>query len=413
MKRGLLLLPLLWLACSTDNGDNVFGPQFGPNGANDASADGAPITGDDDGGGTTTDGGGDDGASGDSAVPCTAGTVGVLAGGDAALTGAIRTGNGAWTGAAISGGSATDKPALVAFGSGFLGVTRGTGDVLVSTAYTTSWSTATTFGNSGVKGPPALTVVGTSAHLVYSAGSGPNRDYAHGIHDGNAWNTADAIVGTGVANDHSFGTVGAGLGTAGTTVVFVENGTDYNLYTRTFDSAWSGATQITGASSIGADVPTPPVLVSATTAWDVVAVYVAKTTRRLSYATRDSGTKAWTDRGVIHDFATTNEPFTFARISSSSYVVAFRGQDNNGYYANGTVNGSGGITWTAAQSIGGGGPVAVDATPAIAKGICGDDAIVVYATSSTVKATRLRGTTWTPAENVTGASGGHVAVAVR
>jgi hypothetical protein len=422
-RWSLAFLPLVALhaawgtACGTDNGDTVFGPTFEAGGSSGASSSGTSgassgSPGDPDGS-ANQDGGGDDGATTDSSTSsCAAGTVAVLAGNDTSLSGAIQSKGGAWSGAAIAGGAALSKPALVAFGQGFLGATHGSGNVLQSTQYTTAWSAATTFGNTGVKGPPTLAVAGTKAHVVYSAGPAAKRDFAHGIHDGNAWNTADAIVGT-AQNDFSFGTLGAGLMGAGAEVVFMENGTDYKLYTRQYTTAWSAPTVVSNAPSIGADVPAFPVITSAEGKYDLVAVYVAQTTRRLSYAGRDATGKAWVNGGVVHDFATTNEPFSFARVGTSIFLVVFRGQDGNGYYARGTVDAAGTFTWVAAQPIGGAGNVAVDSAPAIARGVCGDDAIVVYASAGQVKATRLRGTTWTASETVTGASGSRVAVATK
>lgn len=171
--------------------------------------------------------------------------------------------------------------------------------------------------------------------------------------------------------------------------------------------------RIPNANSIGNDLPTPPVLVGAEGAVNLVAVYVEQTTRRLSYATRDAGSKAWTDHDVVHMLATTAEPFSAARIGQATFMVAFKGQDGNGYYAQGLMGAAGTIAWNAAQPIGGGVNVAVDSAPAVAKGVCGDDAIVVYASGGAVKATRLRGPSWTTPETIAGASGSRVAVVTR
>lgn len=402
-------------ACGTDNGETVFGPIFEAGAS--SSSGGASSSGSSGGadGSTTEDAGGGEDAGGDpdtGTSSCASGTVAVLAGSDTSLSGAIQSKGGGWSGGAIAGGSAVSRPSLVPFGAGFLGATHGSGNVLQSTQYTTTWSAAVTFGNAGVKGPPTLAALGAIAHVVYSAGPGPNRDFAHGIHDGNAWNAADAIVGTG-GQDKSFGTLGAGLHGDGSSVVFMENGDDKKLYTRSFTTAWSSPTAVTDASSIGNVVPAFPVITAAEGKYDLVAVYVQDVTRRLSYASRDATGKAWVDGGVVHDLATTNEPFSFARIGTSAFIVTFRGQDNNGYYARGTVDANGTFTWNAAQAVGGAGNVAVDSAPAVARGVCGDDAIIVYASAGQVKATRLRGTTWTAPETVTGASGARVAVATK
>lgn len=422
MKHGRLLfaflsavLTLPAAACGTDNGDTVFGPTFEAGVTSSSGGGSSGSIGVEPDAGTTDDDAGvddDGGGTKDATTTCASGTVAVLAGNDTSLSGAIQSNGGAWSGAAIAGGSALSKPALVPFGAGFLGASHGSGNVLLSTQYTTAWSAATAFGNAGVKGPPALATSGTSAHVVYSAGPGPNREFAHGIHDGNAWNAADAIVGTG-PTDKSFGTLGAGLVGDGAAVVFMENGGDKKLYTRSFTTTWSSPTAVTNAASIGNEVPAFPVLTSAEGKYDLVAVYVQDVTRRLSYASRDATGKAWLSGGVVHDFATTNEPFSFARVGTSTFLVTFRGQDGNGYFARGSVDANGTFTWNAAQAVGGGGNVAVDSAPAVARGVCGDDAIVVYASAGQVKATRLRGTTWTAAESVTGASGSRVAVATK
>lgn len=406
-------------ACGTDNGETVFGPTFGPNdkdGAASSSSGNASSSGGSSGdpdSSTPDDGGQTDGGNDASVGPCASGTVAVLAGGDASLSGAIQTKGGAWSGGAIAGGSALSRPALVPFGQGFLGATHASGNVLHATAYTTSWSAPAVFGNAGVKGPPTLAVAGAKAHVVYSAGPGPNREFAHGVHDGNAWNAADAIVGTS-QQDKSFGTLGAGLIGDGNDVVFMENGGDEKLYTRTFTTgAWSSPTAATGADTIGNTLPAFPVLTTAEGKWDLVVMYVQKETRRLAFAARDATGKAWVNVGIVHNDANTAEPFSFARVGTSTFLVTFRGQDGNGYFARGTVNGAGVFSWAAAAAIGGGANVAVDSAPAVARGVCGDDAIVVYASAGQVKATRLRGTSWTPSESVTGASGARVAVATK
>jgi hypothetical protein len=91
--------------------------------------------------------------------------------------------------------------------------------------------------------------------------------------------------------------------------------------------------------------------------------------------------------------------------------VAFRGQDLKGYVSTGTI-GASSITFTAAVPVAPGGAL-VDSAPSVAKGICGDDAIAVFASASQVRATRLRAGVWSAPEAVTGASGSRVAVATR
>ena len=100
-----------------------------------------------------------------------------------------------------------------------------------------------------------------------------------------------------------------------------------------------------------------------------------------------------------------------ARISPSKLVATFRGNDQRPYWMSGTI-GASAITWSV--------PVAlladtskVDGPPAVAKGICGDDAIAVFAAGGQIRATRYRGTSWSVPEAVGGASGSRVSVATR
>jgi hypothetical protein len=411
---------LLVLACSTDNGDTTHGPDIGKLPQRDANVpdgkillpDGAIV---DDPDATDPEGG--------STAHClngTApdGTIAVLAGDDVALKGAVQSQGGAWIATPVARGAAKSKPALVAFGAGFLGVTQGEGDALQWTIFRSCWTSATNFGTAGVKGAPSIAVAGTSAHVVYSAGPGADREYHHGIHDGNAWNAATANVGDKAAMPptHSFGTISAGLAAVGAEVVFAENGKDDGdqgggLYVRSFNGGtWTNASPVSGIGTIGNTLPAAPQLVKLDGAFELLLVYVQKDTRRLSWATRTSN--AWTNKGPIHVDLNAAETFSLARIGDASVLLALRGQDGNGYYVKGTV-GADTITWANASPIGGGAPVAVDSAPAVARGVGGDDAIVAYASNGSVSVTRLRGTTWTSPEALPSMNGSRVAIATK
>jgi hypothetical protein len=394
-------------ACATDSGPTLYGDSYGPPGESDAAAADEAASPDD----AALDGDHPDDAAVDGEAPplCATGTLAVLAGNDSALTAAVRVGGAPWATAALAGAAARSIPALVSTGGGFLAATRSAGDVLQWSAFTTAWSAPQTLGVSGAKGAPELAVQGAKVHLVYAAGAGDAKDFFHGVYDG-TWDAANANV--GVPPEHSFGTTGAGLAAAGSEIVFAENGSDDGLYVRSFTASWGAAAPVAGAGTLGDQWPAPPRLVATPgTAFDMVLVYVQKTTHRLAFATRATGSAVWTERGVVHDLATTEDRISLVRTAPSALLVAFRGQDGKGYHAQGAITGDG-ITWTAAAPLGPS-AAAVDSPPALAKGICGDDAIAVFATGGAVKATRLRGTAWTAPETVTGASGGRVAVATR
>jgi hypothetical protein len=78
----------------------------------------------------------------------------------------------------------------------------------------------------------------------------------------------------------------------------------------------------------------------------------------------------------------------------------------------GTI-GASAITWGVPAALLADPSTVVDTSPAVAKGVCGDDAIAVFASAGQVKATRYRGGAWSAPEPVSGASGARVAVSTR
>ncbi len=410
---------LVVLACSTDNGDNFFGPDIGSLPKRDANVpdgkimlpDGAIV---------------DDPDAADPEQPdpeclegtVASGTIAVLAGDDGKLGGATKAGSAAWKAETIARGAAKSRPALTTAGGRFVGVVHGAGDALQTTTFGSCWTGAKDFGTAGVKGPPTLAPAGTGAHLVYSAGPGANTDFHHGVHDGTAFNAATATVGDRDAMTLSFGTGSAALSAVGSEIVFAQNGTDDGaagggLYVRSFSSnAWASPAPVTGIGTIGDTLPAGPQLVTLDGATELLLVYVEKDTRRLAFATRTGG--AWSPKGAIHTDLNAAEAFSLAALGGNKVLLALRGQDGNGYFIMGTVNGST-VDWPTggASSIGGGGTVAVDTAPAVARGVGGDEAVMAYASGGAVNVKRLQGGTWSAPENVTGLSGSRVAIATR
>jgi hypothetical protein len=410
MKRLLLLSALapavVLLACATDNGDAVHGPQFGPTperpdaGALDGSVDPPEQEG----------GPGPSDAAADGDAPpssCTAGTVAVLAGGDTTLSAAAQVAGGAWSGAAVAGSAAKSEPAVVAFGAGFLALTRGPADALQSLGYGGAWSAASTVGTATTVGPPALAVVGAKAHAVYLAGGTP-KVFFRAENGGASWGvTAEPVVSSGT---QSFGQSAGAVSAAGTELVFAQDGGDNDgLFTQKYDGTWSAGAPVLGAGTL---TSAPPALVGVDGAIDSVLVYADNTVNHvIGYATRSATTKTWGTAAVTNALAQTADRPSIARVSTSGLVVVFRGNDQRPYTMKGTIAGAS-VSWTA--------PVAlladastVDGPPAVAKGVCGDEAIVVFASGGIVKATRFRGSSWTVPEAVTGAAGTRVAVATR
>lgn len=408
---GAALPAAVLFACATDNGDSVHGPQFGPpperlDGGSTA-ADG-PAPGEEGGPATNPEGGPD---AGDATTPtCTSGTVAVLAGNDSSLTGAVQINGGAWTGAAIAGGAAKSVPSLVAFGTGFVGLTRGPSDALQSVTYGASFSAATAVGSLTTIGSPALTVLGTSAQAVYLSGAPDPNKFLRIENTGASWTTTgDPVI--SASDAQSFGPTSGTIAAAGADLAFAQDGSNEGLYQRVRSAgAWSPAEAIMGAGTFATGAP--PALVAVDGKLDLVLLYADNTANHvIGYATRDSVTKKWSNAAVTQATAQTGEQMSVARISQTVVLVTFRGNNARPYTMTGTL-GASSITWSL--------PVplladtsTVDSVPAVAKGVCGDDAIAVFATGGQIKATRYRSNAWTVPTTVTGASGSRVSVATR
>jgi hypothetical protein len=399
-------------ACATDNGDSVHGPQFGPiPDRPDGSLDDGQAT--DEGGSTTSDAeAGTDAPNGDGALPpCTSGTVAVLAGNDSSLSGAIQQNGGAWTGAAIAGGAAKSAPSLVAFGTGFLGLTRGAGDALQSVTFGTSWSGASAVGALVTLGSPSIAVVATKAQAVFLSGPDTGTPDAHKFfrieNAATTWSAADPVT---AAGNPSFGPSAAPAAAAGNDLVIAQDGDNAKLYTQDWSGTWAPAVQI--ADPVVTLKSAPPALVSVTGTFDLVLLYAQSAPpNTIGFATRDATTKMWSAGAVTQDTAQTAEQMSVTRLSATTLLVAFRGNNGRPYTMTGTI-GASSITWGLPSAL-----LAdtstVDSAPAVAPGVCGNDAIAVFASGGIIKATEYRGTTWSVPGTVAGASGSRVSVATR
>ena len=389
-------------ACATDNGQTVYGDQFPPNAKVDASQDAAPTPGDD--GGPNEDADASKVDADAAHGPC--GRIAVLAGDSAALTGAMQIDGAGWSGAAIGGGAAKGVPKLVAFGTGFLGATWGAGDVLQTVTTTNAgFGAATTIAQSAIKSAPGLTVAGTKAHLVYASGS--LFQFFHGTNDGTGWTPTglDEAVGT----PQAVGNSSAALAPIGNDVAFVQAGTNNGLYFNQYTTAWGTAAGIMNAGAYA--FAAPAMVATPGNTHDLVIAFAEKTTHRIQITSRTASTGVFSSPADANNAAITVEDISLARVGTFTMLLAYRGTNGQGYAMFGTENGSI-VAWGDPTPLVPGG-VAVDSTPAVAGGICGDDGIIVFASGGQIKATRLRGSAWSPAETVAGAAGSRVAVATR
>jgi len=406
-------------ACATDNGDTVHGPQFGPtplrpDGSTPEAAPGDRDAAEPD----AAEAGADAGP--DAAISCDeGGTVAVLAGNGTSLAGAVQEAGRAWVGGAVAGAAARSLPALVPTAAGFLGVTHGAGDRLQSVslaAGATAFGAPTTFGVEGVKTSPSLAVLGGKVHVVYSAGAGSATTFFHGVHDA-SWDAATDPVGAPPGDPQSFGNSAAGLAAAGAELAFAQAGSDDGVYFRTWSTAWTmytGTDGIPGVDGAGADDQAAPALVSVAGTFDVVLVYAHETTKKVYWTARNGTTKTFGAPALVNasptTYAATIRALSLAAVSATELLLTFQGTDDKGYLVRGTL-GASTIDWSAPAPLAPAG-VTVDSTPRAAKGVCGDEAIVAFASAGQIRAIRRRGGTWSTSEALP-VVGSRVAIATR
>jgi hypothetical protein len=155
-----------------------------------------------------------------------------------------------------------------------------------------------------------------------------------------------------------------------------------------------------------------PALVAVDGKFDLVLLYADNSVNNvIRFVTREKVGKVWTGVADTNSLALTGEQLSVASISATKLVVTFRGNNQRPYYMTGTI-GASAIAWSAPAAL-----LAdtstVDTSPAVAKGVCGDDAIAVFASAGQVKATRYSSGAWSVPEPVSGATGTRVAVSTR
>lgn len=395
MRRASSLgLLLLFVACSAD-GPRTYGPVFDA-AVKDVTSD-APVA---DGAADASDGSVDAQAD---ASTCVATTV-ILAGNGSTLVGASAKGTAALASASLAG-SVTDRVSVVPFGAGFLGVARAADDSIVSTVFGgASWSAATAVGVVTTRDAPVLAVTGAIAHLVYQQ---KDFKFYHGQYTASAWDAATDPVGVGVAQ--SYGPRGPGFAAVGTTPVVLQAGDDGFLYDRDDPGGvWTVAHQ-QAATSV--EKTEPPALVALTGgSAELLGVYLRQTDFKIMSVTRTSGT--WAGPVLLDVNAYANEPVHVAPMSGGRALLAYRGSDGKAYFS--VYDPTKSPVWGIPAALGSTAPL-VESAPAIAPGVCGDDAVVAYAaTGGAVSVTRFAGGTFGPAVAVTGTSGAkYVGIATR
>lgn len=331
----------------------------------------------------------------------------LLAGSTSFLIGASRTGSSAFKIDMLSG-TTSDRPAIVPFGNGFVGVLRAANDAVQSTTFATSWADPAVVAQSTTRDTPALAVVQNAVHLIYQD---KNFKFVHGTFASGMWNAANDPVG-GNGNNQSFGPRAPSAAGAGMQLVIAQGGDDSVLY----DQIWTGTWQAAASHMAPIQKTIPPTLLALQGgAQDLLIVYPRNTDYKIMATARANNT--WTTPVLVDANAflsgSTNEPVALAAIGGGRAVMVFRGTDSKPYFS--LYDPKQGNPWTAPAALVSGTNPNVDSLPSIATGVCGADAVAAYVESGAgVKVTALTGSTWSAPEPVPQSSGAKfVAIATK
>ena len=310
--------------------------------------------------------------------------------------------HGAWSSATAASGGASAAPALVPFGTGYLGSLVGTGAAsdmpLEWTAYAGSWSQPAQIAAALGQGVPALAVAGSTAHVVYW---GSNGKFYHGTYAG-SWDAAsDPVQASGVRAE--LRSERAGGSRRGSTLVMVQSGSDGVLYDQTWTGSWQPASPHAGSSVVSSLSPAVVALDGGTADLMIVFVHAGDAASYyLQYTTRTGGT--WSTPADVYDqsgsVAYAGATPSLAALPGGKAILAWQGSSPASPYVSSYDPASGWSAPAAASSD------TILSPPSVAAGVCGATAALAYVkTGGTVSVVTANAGAWGTPQAISGATG--------
>ncbi len=313
------------------------------------------------------------------AAPC---TMTVLAGGASTLFASTWTSTSStWSTPFTAARSVTSTPALVWDGSAYLGVVRSSANAMAwLRGGKGSWSVPSPLATATTQGAPALVTTGGVSHVVYW---GENAKFYHGTFNGSAWDAANDLVGG--ASAPSFGQSPPAATTLGGAFTIAQAGTDANVYVQRWSSSWEPALALSGAT-FARQTTSPRIAVLPN--GDTLVVF-PHTDGLLLHAVR--GAADWQAARALYDepgktAASTPGALSLAASAKGGAVVAFRGADGTAYAsiyppsASAAAPAPVASPWSEPAAIPTSSSIA--SVPELATGVCGDEVVLAYVTSS-------------------------------
>lgn len=353
------------------------------------------------GGATTTGGGGaggQGGTGGGGGAPPTETAI-ALAAGSASILAADHHPNEAWASAALAGGT-TFAPATTLFSvTEGVGLIRSSADgQLLFTKYASgSFSGFLAIGNLAQSmDAPAMTAFGNAAAVAYH-----KADFKHyfALYNGPmaGWSpVAEPILAN---NIQSFGPSAPSIAIVNGDVLVAYAGDNGNLYDqRRANGVWDPAM----GHGVDGTIQLSPSIIGITAGTkEAMIAYVRKTDTQVMFTVRAAG--VWTAPAPVPD-AFTNDVVALAPTPSGGAVLAFRGLNTMLYTS---VYSPGNGSWSAPQSFG----TSVNAPPALARGIGGNDAEMVLVAGGEAKHASLSAGIWSATTTLGATNGAPISIA--
>jgi hypothetical protein len=258
-------------------------------------------------------------------------------------------------------------PAVVAYGSGFLAVFPDASGDLQYVTSTWVWSSPASVAGVSAIGTPSLAVLGGSLHLVYQ---GTDSKYFHGIYSTDGWNGAGDPVGG--ASAQAFGPSAPVAASVGDELFVAYSGQDGALY----EAAWASGTWQSDAKQPMTQVGTvPPALVALTGGTSAALAVYSNPSGLLYFSSENDG--AWSAPAVVEASAFTHAAPSVVALAGGGAMMAYLGTNELPYFS--LYEPASTPPWTSPAPLGSSGSTLLS-IPALAPGVCGDEAMAALTT---------------------------------
>jgi cysteine-rich repeat protein len=228
---------------------------------------------------------------------------------------------------------------------------------------------------------PGLAAVADTATLAFLG-----TDFKHysSVQTGGTW-APFAPIPAGMVQTQAFGPSAAALagGEAETYAVYAgDDGKIYYSLKSSPGGAWQASSQASPPSVV--NTLTPAALID--DQGDLLIAYVRKTDGKIGVAKLTTPQNTWTTEVVVASDAITASELAFLRTDAGAYYIAWKGFDSDGIHA---VRGTAHNNWDAPFTVDQ--PMTASSPPALARGLIGAEAELVFVTGGELRHARLVG----------------------